>query len=78
VGCGRSAPKSELARLALTGAPSAGAGAMLVVDRAQRMPGRGAYVCSDACLARARRRGGLQRAFRRPVSIDAQTVESVG
>jgi predicted RNA-binding protein YlxR (DUF448 family) len=50
----------------------------LVVDRAQRMPGRGAYVCSDACLARARRRGGLQRAFRRSFSNGAQTVESVG
>jgi len=78
VGCGRSAPKGELARLALTDPAPVGAGAVLVVDRAQRMPGRGAYVCSDACLARARRRGGLQRAFRRPVSIDAQTVESVG
>jgi predicted RNA-binding protein YlxR (DUF448 family) len=50
---------------------------VLLVDRDQRMPGRGAYVCSDACLARSRRRGGLQRAFRRSFSIDAQTVESV-
>jgi len=48
-----------------------------VVDHAQRLPGRGAYVCSDACLERARRRGGLQRAFRRSISIAAQTVESV-
>jgi predicted RNA-binding protein YlxR (DUF448 family) len=52
--------------------------ATLVIDRAQRMPGRGAYVCSPDCLLRARRRGGLQRAFRRPFPIDAQTVESVG
>jgi len=50
----------------------------VVVDRAQRLEGRGAYVCSDECLARARRRGGLQRAFRRSIPIDAQTVESVG
>jgi predicted RNA-binding protein YlxR (DUF448 family) len=50
----------------------------VVIDRAQRLPGRGTYVCSERCLARARRRGGLQRAFRRSVSIDAQTVESVG
>jgi predicted RNA-binding protein YlxR (DUF448 family) len=71
VGCGKSAPKGELARLAL-------ADGVLTVDRAQRMPGRGAYVCSDACLAVAARRGALQRAFRRQVSIDAQTVESVG
>ena len=53
-------------------------GSMLVIDRAQRMPGRGAYVCSDACLTRARSRGGLQRAFRRPLPVGAQTVESVG
>jgi predicted RNA-binding protein YlxR (DUF448 family) len=52
--------------------------ATLVIDRAQRLPGRGAYVCSPDCLVRARARGGLQRAFRRPFSIDAQTVESVG
>jgi predicted RNA-binding protein YlxR (DUF448 family) len=50
----------------------------LVLDRDQRLPGRGAYVCSDACLARSRARGGLQRAFRRSFPIDAQTVESVG
>jgi predicted RNA-binding protein YlxR (DUF448 family) len=49
----------------------------LVADRAQRLPGRGAYVCSTPCLARAGRRGGLQRAFRRPLSFDAQTVESL-
>jgi predicted RNA-binding protein YlxR (DUF448 family) len=53
-------------------------GALLVIDRAQRLPGRGAYVCSDGCLARARRRGGLQRAFRRPMPTGSQTVESVG
>jgi len=49
----------------------------VVVDSAQRLPGRGAYVCSDACFERARRRGGLQRAFRRSILIAAQTVESV-
>jgi hypothetical protein len=53
-------------------------GGAVIVDDAARMPGRGAYVCSDTCLAAASRRGGLQRAFRRSVSIDAQTVESVG
>jgi predicted RNA-binding protein YlxR (DUF448 family) len=59
-------------RLALHG------GAMLVVDSAQRLPGRGAYVCSEDCLTLARRRGGLQRAFRRTLPPDAQTVESIG
>jgi predicted RNA-binding protein YlxR (DUF448 family) len=56
-------------------APSGG---VLVVDRAQRLPGRGTYVCSEACLERAKRRGGLRGALDGPVSIDAQTVESVG
>jgi len=50
----------------------------LVVDRAQRLEGRGVYLCSNACLARAKRRGGLRGAVDRLVSIDAQTVESVG
>jgi len=49
----------------------------LTVDRAQRLPGRGAYVCSQGCFERARRRGALTRALRQPVSFDAQTVESV-
>ena len=49
----------------------------LVVDRAQRLEGRGVYLCSNACLARAKRRGGLRGAVDRLVSIDAQTVESV-
>ena len=47
------------------------------VDRAQRMPGRGAYVCGGECLRRAAARGRLRASFRRAVSIDAQTVESV-
>jgi predicted RNA-binding protein YlxR (DUF448 family) len=48
------------------------------VDRSQRMPGRGAYVCSQECFTQARSRGGLQRAFRRHLPADSQTVESVG
>jgi predicted RNA-binding protein YlxR (DUF448 family) len=71
VGCGRNAGKQDLVRLALCESD-------VVVDRPQRMPGRGAYVCDASCLARAARGGGLPRAFRRPVSIDAQTVESIG
>jgi hypothetical protein len=72
VGCGRQAPKRELVRLALSG------GSQLVIDRAQRLPGRGAYVCSDPCLDRAGSRGGLQRAFRSSAALDLQNVESIG
>jgi len=72
VGCGRIAAKRELVRLALA------EGAAVRVDRAQALPGRGAYVCGAGCLRRAVARGRLRAAFRRPVSIDPQTVESVG
>jgi len=71
VACGAIVPKRELVRLAL-------ADDRVAVDRAQTRPGRGAYVCGRDCLADAVRRRLLQRAFRRPVSIDAQTVESAG
>ena len=84
------APKATLARLALDPAgprPERGAGAShrtAVLDRAQRLPGRGAYVCRDerdavpaaACLRRALQRGGLSRAFRARVSIGDEFVES--
>jgi predicted RNA-binding protein YlxR (DUF448 family) len=53
-------------------------GGHVAVDRPQREPGRGAYVCGRDCLLEAVRRRQLQRAFRQSVSIDAQTVESVG
>jgi len=52
--------------------------AAVVVDRAQTMPGRGAYVCGADCMRRASAGGRLPRAFRRAVSIDAQSLESVG
>ncbi len=59
--CGRRAPKGALRRFA---AP----GGTLVPDPAQRLPGRGAYVFDDACLAQALRRRSFHRAFRRPVA----------
>ncbi len=69
--CGRGAAKAELVRLvARDGAAT--------VDRAQTLPGRGAYVCGAGCLGRAASRGALARALRRQVTIDAQTVESLG
>ena len=41
----------------------------LVADLAQRLPGRGAWVCADRrSLEEALRRGAFARAFRRPVS----------
>jgi predicted RNA-binding protein YlxR (DUF448 family) len=60
----------------------------LVIDRDGSLPGRGAYLCASAgadapmvtpaadCLAAATRRGGLDRAFRTPVSVTPDFVES--
>jgi predicted RNA-binding protein YlxR (DUF448 family) len=45
-------------------------GGRVQADPAQRLPGRGAYVCDSACAERAARRGGFARSFRSPVRID--------
>jgi len=42
----------------------------LQTDSAQRLPGRGAYACDDACAERALARGGFARSFRRAVPTD--------
>jgi predicted RNA-binding protein YlxR (DUF448 family) len=67
-------------RLAL--APQAsdrpGEPALVVADVAARLPGRGAYICGRGdCLDVALRKRALQRAFRRPVTIDSETLESL-
>jgi predicted RNA-binding protein YlxR (DUF448 family) len=81
-GCGILAPKFELMRIALAGdAPSRRA----VCDTQGTMPGRGAYLCREACseraavecLQRALRRGGIARALRCAVALDPKLVESM-
>jgi predicted RNA-binding protein YlxR (DUF448 family) len=67
VACGRRAPKAALRRFV---AP----GGALVADPAQRLPGRGAYVCDDACLVQALRRRAFHRAFRRPVAPPGPSI----
>jgi predicted RNA-binding protein YlxR (DUF448 family) len=59
------ADKRALHRFAL-------AGDTVVPDPAQRRPGRGAYVCSPACLERAVRARAFARAYRRPVIVDPE------
>jgi predicted RNA-binding protein YlxR (DUF448 family) len=49
----------------------------VVVDRAARLAGRGAYVHGQACAARAVSRKAFGRAFRRPVAVPPNFVESV-
>ena len=63
IGCGRKAPKGELRRLGLVGGQD-GKDGEVVVDRRQRLPGRGAYLCGSGCLAAAVKRKALQRAFK--------------
>ena len=60
-----------------------------MLDRANSMPGRGAYLCRDRasdapaarplakCLALSMRRGGISRALRCAVTVDPELVESV-
>lgn len=83
VGCGRTAAKSELVRLALDRADPAATA--IVLDGSGRMPGRGAYLCAEPehggpaaeCLALAIRRNGPQRTLRARAGIDPKLVESV-
>jgi uncharacterized protein len=51
---------------------------LVVADTVARLPGRGAYICGPGeCLEGALRKRALQRAFRRPVKIDSETLESM-
>ena len=63
VGCGEKLPATALVRLRL----DAG---RVAVDR-DRSGGRGAWLhARDACLARAVKRKGFERAFRKAVPVD--------
>ena len=52
-------------------------GERLVRDDAAVRPGRGAYVCDAACFERATAARALPRAFRRPVSTPANSLDSL-
>lgn len=92
VGCGRVAPKADLVRLAACARPGERRPALVRLDPAGRLPGRGAYLCAVReagreddqvrprrdCLERALTRKALPRAFRRSVDVHAELVESVG
>jgi predicted RNA-binding protein YlxR (DUF448 family) len=64
------APKSDLLRVVV-------ADGRVQADPAQRLPGRGAYVCDRACAERALRRRGFVRAFRSSVRIDPDLLHSL-
>ncbi len=58
VGCGSKRPQAELTRFVI------GPGGAIEVDRARRLPGRGAYLCGAGCLTAALKRKAFGRAFR--------------
>lgn len=63
VGCGELKPKKELVRIVRT--PDA----QILLDATGKQSGRGAYICPDrACLQRAVKQKGLERALGHPVS----------
>jgi uncharacterized protein len=70
VGCRRTAPKSELRRVAVVDG-------RVVADPTAILPGRGAYVCGAACAREAIARRAFAHAFRRAVSVDEHLVESI-
>jgi predicted RNA-binding protein YlxR (DUF448 family) len=70
VGCGALAAKSELLRVAVVDG-------RVQADPAQRLPGRGAYVCDRSCAERAVRRRAFARAFRSSVLIDPDLLHSL-
>jgi predicted RNA-binding protein YlxR (DUF448 family) len=53
------------------------AGDRVVADASATRPGRGAYVCDAACAEAAIRRRAFGRAFRRPVTVNPDFVESI-
>lgn len=62
VGCGEGKPKKELVRI--TRKPDG----EICLDPTGRMAGRGAYICkTPACLAKARKKNSLERAFKAQV-----------
>lgn len=64
-GCQEMKNKKELIRIVRSGEGE------FAVDRTGKMPGRGAYVCSDTdCLLRAHKSKGLERSFKSAVPKD--------
>jgi predicted RNA-binding protein YlxR (DUF448 family) len=53
-------------------------GDRVAADPAQLRPGRGAYVCSAACMEAAVRTRAFARAYRRSVVVDRELPTSIG
>jgi predicted RNA-binding protein YlxR (DUF448 family) len=78
VGCGRTAPKAELLRLAVARDAGVRPARRAVLDLSATLPGRGAYLCratdrtipDEHCLQLAVRRDSIARTLRRSVTLD--------
>ena len=66
IGCGRQADKAELVRIVRS--PQGD----VFLDETGRAPGRGAYVCSQACFAAATKKGRLERALKTSIPPQMQ------
>ncbi len=62
--CGKQASKTSLYRIVRS--PQGG----VAFDKAGRAPGRGAYVCSEACFATACKTKKLERALKTKIDHD--------
>ena len=75
-GCGRRAPKPELARFTPVHDAE---GLVMVRDDAGARPGRGIYTCrSRECFERAAQRGGFARGARGRVRVDVMMADELG
>ena len=77
IGCGLTQDKGSLHRVVRTSEGS------VAFDGSGRVSGRGAYVCSEACLAAARKNRKLERALRCKVTEEdydriERALESLG
>ena len=64
IACGKQAGKAELYRVVRTPSGS------VAFDGTGRAPGRGAYVCSEACFAAACKKKKLDRALKATLGSD--------
>ncbi len=69
IGCSKKRPKTELVRLVCRNMDT------LTIDRRQRMPGRGCYICPDkSCLETSIKKNRFSRALRKKIKVDAQSL----
>lgn len=69
LGCMESKPKNKLYRLVKTKMNE------VIIDTTGKLEGRGAYICSEECLEKARRAKRFEKEFE--MKIDEEVYESI-